>query len=453
MYSKAILHSQVYLPKSEVKNLGLLRGELTFTSRFDESIVIPTYTEVNGHFGVPRYYLPLNKGLATKISDQRALGADISFQFLFKLWRHQAGLVDNLINKIKDRYTGFFLVAGAGTGKTIVGIKIIQLIGKTTLVVVPKSDLIKQWCDRILSSTDIKESEIATVENGKVSDNWNTAKITVALVHSLGLDRLPDGFKDHFGLVIYDEADSSIPPTTFAPVACMFAAKYRLGMTATRYRSDGLHKVFELHLGQCFLNMESDNTMKPKACIVNYPESSGYINPEMEFKFRRGKLLTLLSNNKKRTTLIANRIYTCYAEGRDTLVLSDRKEQLLEIHSILTDGYCIPEQTIGFFMRALDGRQFKKDYTKHVLNECKIILGTFQMGSRGTDIPRLSALVLATPHSSMTQISGRIERFLEGKQTPIIIDFVDSAYPDLRKSAASRLKHYHGRGMEVMDIT
>jgi superfamily II DNA or RNA helicase len=436
--------------KSEIVDLHSLRRELTFHSRYDDAIEIPTYIENEKYIGIPRHHLRLSRQLATKIIDKRELGSPISFQFKLKLWDYQTSLISKFEERLKFKHTGFFFQAPAGSGKTIVGIKFIQIIGKTTLVVVPKSDLVKQWIERILSATDIIEDEIAIVENGKASKNWNESKITIALVHTLGLNRLPEGFKDYFGLVLFDEADASVPPTTFAPVAGMFPAKYRIGVTATRYRADGLHKVFEQHLGQCFLSMEADNTMKPRALIVQYSEGSGYLNPELEFKFRRGKLLTLLSKDKKRTRMVVDQVAKCYKDGRDTLVLSDRKEQLLKIHAMLVEHYDVPEETIGFFMRTLDGKQFKKDYTTHVLTKCKIILGTYPMGSRGTDIPRLDALVLATPHSSMAQISGRIERFLEGKKTPIIIDICDTAYPDLIKSATSRRKHYLGRNMEVI---
>jgi hypothetical protein len=74
------------------------------------------------------------------------------------------------------------------------------------------------------------------------------------------------------------------------------------------------------------------------------------------------------------------------------------------------------------------------------------------MASRGTDIKRLSALVLATPQMNMTQISGRIERFLEGKKTPIIVDIVDVAYKDALTSGQARFKQYLKRNMEVKRV-
>ena len=130
-------------------------------------------------------------------------------------------------------------------------------------------------------------------------------------------------------------------------------------------------------------------------------------------------------------------------------MLSDRKEQLLLICKQLIKLHNVPEDEIGFFMRTIRGAPFKKDYTKYVLENCKIILGTYGMGSRGTDIPRLDALVLATPQTKMLQISGRIERFLDGKKTPVILDVVDNFYEDLRISGYARLKYYRSRGMHI----
>ena len=447
-----VISGSIIVDRTELGHkLPVLRNALTFRSKFDDSVEIPTYEMTDTTFGFPRHYFPLTNKLGKKMIDRRSVGSPINFNSkeAYHLWDYQEQLLKEF-NKHKAKgATGFFLEAAPGSGKTICAIKFIQSIGKTALVVVPKSDLVSQWIDRIASSTDIDRIRIATAQNGKLDDNWDSAYIVIALVHTLALDRFGEDFKNYFGTVVFDEVDASVPPTTFAPVVGGFPAKYRIGMSATRYRSDGLHKVFEVHLGQVYLKATSSNTLMPSVTQIQYNAPSGYLNPDLEFKFRRGKLLTLLSNNEDRTALIVNRIAKLHESGRQTLVLSDRKEQLLSMCEQLVETYDIPEAEIGFFMRTMEGKQFKKDYTKNVLENCKIILGTYGMGSRGTDIPRLDALVLATPQTNMKQISGRIERFLDGKKTPVIIDVVDNFYEDLRVSGYARLKYYKSRGMAI----
>jgi superfamily II DNA or RNA helicase len=452
MWNSCIVSSSIFVDKAELGHkLPVLRDSLTFRSKFDASAEIPIYETTDTMFGFPRHHFPLTNKLARNMIDRRSVGSPINFNSkeAFHLWDYQEQLLKEFNAHTDKGGTGFFLEAAPGSGKTICAIKFIQSLGKTALVVVPKSDLVLQWIDRIVSSTDIDRIRIATAQNGKLDDNWDSAYIVIALVHTLALDRFGEDFKNYFGTVVFDEVDSSVPPATFAPVVGLFPAKYRIGITATRYRSDGLHKIFEEHLGQIYLKATSSNTLMPSVTQIQYNAPSGYLNPDLEFKFRRGKVLTLLSDNKDRTALIANRIARLYESGRQTLVLSDRKEQLLSMCEQLIETYDIPEAEIGFFMRTMEGKQFKKEYTKNVLENCKIILGTYGMGSRGTDIPRLDALVLATPQTKMLQISGRIERFLDGKKTPVIIDVVDNFYEDLRVSGYARLKYYRGRGMQI----
>jgi superfamily II DNA or RNA helicase len=53
----------------------------------------------------------------------------------------------------------------------------------------------------------------------------------------------------------------------------------------------------------------------------------------------------------------------------------------------------------------------------------RIVVGTFSLAHEGLDIPTLSAIVLATPHSDVRQAVGRILR----KEGPkLVIDVVDT---------------------------
>jgi superfamily II DNA or RNA helicase len=84
--------------------------------------------------------------------------------------------------------------------------------------------------------------------------------------------------------------------------------------------------------------------------------------------------------------------------------------------------------------------------------DASIILASYGLASRGTDIPRLETLILATIRTDMRQVLGRIERFLVGKKTPIIIDIVDMFYKETKNSAKSRIDYYQGRGLQIKEV-
>lgn len=449
MFNVAAINSFINVPKSELENLDYYRNQFTFVSKYDPSVVIKGYNETDEWFGFPRHAYRLSANLANHIIDERQVNNKLNMKTKFELYGYQQKLINEFQSLVKQGGTGFFLVAAPGAGKTVMGIECLKLLNQVSLIVVPKSDLVEQWLHRFIEHTNLKREDIAIANNGGLEANWRKARIVIGIVHTLALDRFGEEFKSKFGCILYDEADSSVPPATFSCVPGLFPAKYRIGMTATRYRSDGLHQVFEQHLGQYFLSCHSDKVMTPKVIQLEYSGSNGWVNPNLEFKFRRGQLITILASNVERNQLIAKYILSCYKADRDTLVLSDRKDQLEYLYELLTSRYSIPKTEIGYFVRNLNGKSFKKEYKEKVLSEAKIILGTYGMASRGTDIKRLSALVLATPQMNMTQISGRIERFLQGKKVPVIIDFIDTAYKDAVSSGHARLNQYRKRGMEI----
>ena len=62
----------------------------------------------------------------------------------------------------------------------------------------------------------------------------------------------------------------SVRPKTFAPTGVMFTSKYRICMTASKTRADGLHTIFQNHLVEVEINCEKSNTMQPTVLFINY---------------------------------------------------------------------------------------------------------------------------------------------------------------------------------------
>jgi superfamily II DNA or RNA helicase len=451
-FKQAILDSYVWIPVEELQTtLEELQASLTSRSIFDPSVEVPLYSQrfEARLFGFPRHHFPLTKRLADRIIDRRTDGVEINFNVTTELYDYQENAAADFRRIVERNGTGIFLEAPPGSGKTVMGIKFIEMLGRSALVVVPKSDLVDQWIERFTEHSTLSVDDIARAENGFITKDWEDKPVTVALVHTLALDRFGRRFKEHFGTVLYDEADSSVPPPTFAPVGGMFPARYRIAMTASPTRSDGMHTVFQKHVGQFYIRIDKGKTMQPTVIILEYHNSSGFVPPDSPAMNRRGMLLSKLSANYDRNLVIARYAMKCYHANRPTLVISDRKEQLKTIRSILLTKYKVPMEEIGYYVRSLDGKVLTKRYKGQVTGEAKIILATYGMIRRGTDIQRLSALILATPQSDLRQTAGRIERFMEGKKAPILIDITDTAHADARRWSKARMKHYNQKNMTV----
>jgi superfamily II DNA or RNA helicase len=122
------------------------------------------------------------------------------------------------------------VVLPTGAGKTHVATLAIHAKQRSTLVVVPTLDLLSQWYDVLAAAFG--------VEVGLVGGGYHDVRdVTVTTYDSahLHMDRLGD----RFGLVVFDECHH-LPSATYAMAARMCLAPFRLGLTATPERADGL---------------------------------------------------------------------------------------------------------------------------------------------------------------------------------------------------------------------
>jgi superfamily II DNA or RNA helicase len=136
------------------------------------------------------------------------------------------------------------IVLPTGSGKTLVGIKAISLLNTPTMVVAPTLDLVDQWRSRLKKEFKM---EVGVLGGGE----WDIKALTVSTYDSAYIHA--DKLGNRFGLIIFDEVHH-LPAAGYRNIAEMFASPYRMGLTATFEREDGLHvdlnrlvggKVFE----------------------------------------------------------------------------------------------------------------------------------------------------------------------------------------------------------------
>lgn len=452
-FKTAVMGTHFYVPRRELtfEEEHSLRKDLCVKPRYNPERKINLIDDMKvAGLGLPRHYFKEPKTVADKILDIRQDGRPLKFDFLSELRPGQPEVIYEFSRVVNNGTTGIILEAPPGFGKTVCIIKMLKILGRTALVVVPRSNLIKQWIDRLLEHSSLLSSEIGWVEGGKA--DYKGKKVVVGLVHTLALDRLGREFRNQFGTVVFDEVDRSVPPETFAPVVTMFPARYRLGASATIKRTDGMDVVFNVHIGQVVITGADTNRMKPKVLVHLFDGSSGYVHEGSPKLNRRGMLLSRLAENENRNKLIAKYIKMIYVSGRRILVLSDRTAQLATLRLMVAKiGISLNET--GFYVRTLPKGQSKRTMgakdRERVAIDCKVIFATYGMIHLGTDIPDLAGLIYATPQSEVRQSKGRIERICEGKLTPVVVDIVDTYYPDAMNWSYARQRRYTTEGLTV----
>ena len=146
--------------------------------------------------------------------------------------------------------TGFgTIVLPCGAGKTVVGMKIMDLLKTSTLIITTNISAVRQWIAELLDKTTLTKDDIAEY----TGESKEIKSVTVATYQILTWREKKDGPYPHFslfrsrrwGLIIYDEVHT-LPAPVFR-VAAEIQAVRRAGLTATPVREDGMEgHVFSL---------------------------------------------------------------------------------------------------------------------------------------------------------------------------------------------------------------
>ena len=131
------------------------------------------------------------------------------------------------------------IVLPTGSGKTMVAIKIIEEINASTFIVVPTLNLVSQWKEKLEKAFGIEIGEYT----GQKKD---LKPITVSTYNSAYINA--ENLGNKFMLLIFDEVHH-LPAEGYKQIAEMFASPYRLGLTATYEREDGLHEELNRLIG------------------------------------------------------------------------------------------------------------------------------------------------------------------------------------------------------------
>ena len=200
-------------------------------------------------------------------------------------------------------------------------------------------------------------------------------------------------------------------------------------MSATARRKDGFENAFFFHIGKvCTPTIKQ--AIKPHTIIFKYYNpATHHAGCVWGGKLSLGKYYNKLAKNGDRNIFIAKIVKKLYEKGKDILILSDRISQLWSLHAWLKTGG-VPESDIGIFT----GKQ-------KIGLDRKIILATYGSAGIGADIPRLSAIVMATPRADVEQPVGRVLR-KEMAEPQVIIDIVDVASHIMVGWGYARLKYY-----------
>ncbi|MCC6876973.1 MAG: DEAD/DEAH box helicase family protein [Sandaracinaceae bacterium] len=172
-------------------------------------IVLALRREKIEHRDEARAYLELESGAAVRYEPRPYQKEAI------EAWRRQRGRG--------------VVVLPTGAGKTHVAVMGIDMWRRSTLVVAPTLDLVRQWYDLLRSTFRVPTGVVG-------GGDYDVQPLTVTTYDSAHL--YMERFGNRFGMVVFDECHH-LPGATYALAAQLCLAPFRLGLTATPERTDG----------------------------------------------------------------------------------------------------------------------------------------------------------------------------------------------------------------------
>ena len=376
----------------------------------------PIFLESEKKLYIPKHIGFKDYGEPDKVKLSKGLEIDITFKG--SLRDKQQPIIKSFMDSCEDgpyktKSRGGIISVPCGWGKTIMALYLISVLKRKTIVIVHKEFLLNQWIKRIKEF--LPEARIGIIQASKI--DVQNKDIVIGMLQSLSSkDYDVDAVFGDFGFVIVDECHH-IAAEVFSRSLPKVNSYYSLGLSATPKRTDGLSHVFESYLGPMVYKVGKRDDKLVRVNVIRYNDDNEPYKKEELSAYGKVCIPRMINNiaaNFSRNLMIKSILRKLVKDGRQTLVLSDRRNHLGELYKMASEF-----ATVGYYI----GGMKQKDLDKS--EEKSVILGTYPMSSEGLDIPSLDAVIFTTPKSSIEQSIGRITR-KDHAETPVAYDIVDN---------------------------
>ena len=362
--------------------------------------------------------------------DLRKKQAFIDFQFNAQLRDYQLQALDTIAKKDFG-----VIVAPPGSGKTIIGLKIIADRNQPALIIVHRQQLVDQWMERIETFLGIPRHEIGRIGQGKSKTG---SKITIATIQSLSKELTKsEGSKltDLFGTIIVDECHH-IPAKTYRESISKLSCYYLYGLTATPFRKYNDGRIIFYHLGDIIIEIKPTEIASYKQAKIIIQNTDLYI----PFNSKTDQVETLskiLIHDTDRNNLILNAVVKELIQDRKVVIITERKEHIETLNQYLKQSY----ETVTL---SGDDSATSRSSKWKILKDgnFQALITTGQYFGEGSDLQNIATLFLVYPFAfegKLIQYIGRVQR---SELTPTIYDFRDLKIDYLNKLFLKRNTYY-----------
>lgn len=328
-----------------------------------------------------------------------------------------------------NAYRGIVVLPTAA-GKTHIGLAAMSRLKCSTLVVAPTIELVRQWKDRIERTFGVKVGMLGGGEKDILPITVSTFDSAYLMAESLG---------NRFRFLLVDEVHH-LASEQFRQIALMFAAPYRLGLTATLERPDKLHETLSEPMGGKIFEMgyEELSDYLANFRIVRIPVD---LSPEEQAEYDENRRVFLTYLRRHRFSMRGPWDFERFImsswnpEGREALlawrrsreiafnaeakidnvryVLSRHPEDKTLIFSEDTEtAYMISKEFLFPAITYLTPTKERKEYLDMFRSGQVRAISSSRVLDEGIDVPDASVAVVISGSGSSRQFRQRLGRIL-----------------------------------------
>lgn len=404
------------------------------------------------------------------VEDNRTVKTVSYPRFLLSLRDTQKEAYKSYIN---DTDNGL-IVLPTGKGKSILGLYTAYALRQKVLVIVHKDDLVSGWkADAKVCFGDEIKVGLIKAKSRKVGD-----QVTIATIQTLArMDRSElETFLHEFGMIIMDECHH-ISSTSFDLVH-LFSAYYKIGLSATPERSDGLTKVMYYHLGGVAFEYKSDSNDKDILPVevhitptpVNYEPmcrktAKGYViddergniplsrvkskdRPRMNFFDLEEKIIL----DRRYLKLVLPKVKEYYDKQSSIVIFLSKKDHCRTYKDLLIKQGIPSEHIQLYYGDATESKEEMK--RKAESKEVLITIATYSIATEGTNCVAWQIAFLVSSLNNgknVEQAVGRIRRSMEGKTKAIVYDYCHPMAYSINRHIYTRIERYRKLDFTILE--
>jgi len=405
-----VICSGYKIKKDFVKNVNI-RNYIYYDKRKEEQV--STIIPIKEGLILPRNYEKLIRSLKTdnfKLICKKNSGEKINFNLIdFSLRDYQKKDIKKILDKLKNSPENACIYqAPAGSGKTYSSIYLIKQLGIKTLFLVDKTSLVEQTYKEFTQNSNAK----VVLLNSK--NKFEKGDIYISTLQFLNLNKdVVNRLNKEVGFIIVDECHL-VSVGALTKTMLSFDAKYRLGLSATPTRSDGLTEAIYDHFSNLVIGGNPD--IKPvKHIIIQH-----YLPIFYSGKYEAQKAWQRLYNSKLLLDDVVDFVEFLLKKGRSIFLYSTYNENQENLKNLLAKKGIRAE----IINQATTGKERKK-YLEDFENEKLRVLIGGTILQKGVSIYRMDTIINLATHTKETyeQTIGRLRREHKNKKEPLFFTF------------------------------